>query len=181
MTSAGSISQMGNQIYTSWYGGAPRAEWQSTSRGHSIVFHLYEGQAQKTGGTAWILPQSDERLKTNITNVNIEEASNRINSLRLVTYQWTPEFASHQGFDADYVWTGLISQEYYSTYTESLENRPQTMMDLDGNGEIPYYGLDKGLSDFELIAAIQHQSKRADLAESRLLAIEARLAALENP
>jgi hypothetical protein len=29
--------------------------------------------------------------------------------------------------------------------------------------------MDKGISDFEMIAAIQYQSKRADLAESRLL------------
>jgi hypothetical protein len=103
---------LNGKIYTWDYAGSAREEWNGN--GHQIIFHMYEGHAQKNGSLAWIALQSDERLKTNITNVNIEEAAGRINSLRLVTYNWSPEFAAVEGVDSsNYTWTGFQSRILY--------------------------------------------------------------------
>jgi hypothetical protein len=172
----GPMSTLSNLIYTGYEGGSARQVWSGVS--NSLIFSAHSGSAQKTGSLAWAAIASDSRLKTTIAPVPLADAAARINALRLVTYQWSPAYAALQGHDPEYVWTGLISQEYYGVYPTPEAERPHQMLDLgEGAGEQAYYGMDKGISDFELIGAVQHASARADLAEARLADLEARLAA----
>jgi hypothetical protein len=57
----------------------------------------------------------------------------------------------------------MISQEYYAVYPTPEAERPGESLDLGGGeGETYYFGLDKGISTMEMVAAVQHASARLD-------------------
>jgi hypothetical protein len=78
------------------------------------------GDARKPSGTSWITA-SDERVKQQISNVCLEDAINKISSLRLVSYVWDEPYRLEHLLSKERI-LGFISQEVQDIFPESVSN-----------------------------------------------------------
>ena len=76
------------------------------------------GSAGLSTGTAWT-NTSDSRVKTNI--VTIENALDKINQLRPVSFQYTDEYLSvHTEIDSSKTYNSFIAQEYEDVFPDAV-------------------------------------------------------------
>ncbi|XP_056604787.1 myelin regulatory factor-like protein isoform X2 [Triplophysa dalaica] len=128
-----------------------------------------------------IMHPSDRRAKENIQEVDSTEQLRRITQMRIVEYDYKPEFASRMGIDQVHE-TGIIAQEV----KELLPSAVREMGDVTCvNGEtIPHFLMvDKEQIFMENVGAVKQLCKLTDNLETRIQELEvwnSRLAKLKR-
>uniref|UniRef100_A0A3Q2TA57 Myelin regulatory factor like n=1 Tax=Fundulus heteroclitus TaxID=8078 RepID=A0A3Q2TA57_FUNHE len=128
-----------------------------------------------------IMQPSDCRAKQNIQEVDSEQLLKRINQMRIVEFEYKPEFASNMGIDHTHQ-TGIIAQEV-------KELLPSAVMEVGdvicSDGEIieNFLMVDKEQIFMENVGAVQQLAKLTDNLENRIQELEVwnrRLAKLKS-
>ncbi|XP_056878522.1 myelin regulatory factor-like protein isoform X1 [Takifugu flavidus] len=128
-----------------------------------------------------IMQPSDQRAKYNIQEVDSEQQLKRINQMRIVEFDYKPEFASSMGIDHTHQ-TGVLAQEV----KELLPSAVTQMGDIccsDGEKIQNFLMVDKEQIFMENVGAVQHLSKLTDNLETRITDLEVwnqRLAKLKS-
>lgn len=136
----------------------------------SFTLHV-EGTAGKPGGGSWS-SSSDERLKTNIKDLDGKEALEKLMQLRGVTYEWiNPEIHSYG------TRMGLIAQELENVFPEWVDEI--TPRGKDSN-LIPEGSKSKTISfphDFNacLIEALKEQQRQIEELSAQLESLKERV------
>ncbi|KAM9846098.1 myelin regulatory factor-like protein [Aulostomus maculatus] len=128
-----------------------------------------------------VMQPSDCRAKQNIQEVDSEQQLRRINQMRLVEFDYKPEFASTMGIDHKHQ-TGILAQEV-------KELLPSAVMEVgdvtcsDGEKISNFLMVDKEQIFMENVGAVKQLSKLTDNLESRIKELEVwnrRLAKLKS-
>ena len=126
------------------------------------------GTASKPGGGSWA-DSSDERLKTDITGIDGQQALEKLTSLRGVTFQW-----KNPGEHGDGVRAGVIAQDLEQVFPEWV-----TMMEPRGEDRdlVPEGETVRAISfphDFNayLIEAIKEQQAQLEEKQSKIEVLE---------
>ncbi|CAJ1054657.1 myelin regulatory factor-like protein [Xyrichtys novacula] len=128
-----------------------------------------------------IMQPSDCRAKQNIQEVNSEQQLKRITQMRIVEFDYKPEFASTMGIDHAHQ-TGIIAQEV----RELLPSAVKEVGDIscsDGEQIPNFLMVDKEQIFMENVGAVQQLSKLTDNLETRIIELEGwnrRLAKLKS-
>ncbi|XP_077355547.1 myelin regulatory factor-like protein [Festucalex cinctus] len=128
-----------------------------------------------------LMQPSDRRAKCNIQEVDVEEQLRRITRMRLVEFDYKPEFASKMGIEHAHQ-TGVLAQEV----KELLPSAVKEVGDVtchDGHNIDNFLLLDKDQIFMENVGAVQQLSKMADSLETRVSELEVwkrRLAKLKS-
>uniref|UniRef100_A0A8C2ZPV6 Myelin regulatory factor like n=1 Tax=Cyclopterus lumpus TaxID=8103 RepID=A0A8C2ZPV6_CYCLU len=128
-----------------------------------------------------VMQPSDRRAKENIQEVDSEQQLKRITQMRIVEFDYKPEFASTMGIDHTHQ-TGIIAQEV----KELLPSAVTEVGDVScSDGEkIPHFLMvDKEQIFMENVGAVQQLSKLTDNLETRINDLEVwnhRLAKLKS-
>ncbi|KAM6961535.1 LOW QUALITY PROTEIN: myelin regulatory factor-like protein [Tautogolabrus adspersus] len=128
-----------------------------------------------------IIQPSDRRAKQNIQEVDSEQQLKRITQMRIVEFDYKPEFASTMGIDHTHQ-TGIIAQEV----KELLPSAVKEVGDLscsDGEKIHNFLMVDKEQIFMENVGAVQQLSKLTDNLETRIIELEGwnrRLAKLKS-
>ncbi|KAF7229480.1 myelin regulatory factor-like protein isoform X1 [Nothobranchius furzeri] len=128
-----------------------------------------------------IIQPSDCRAKQNIQEVDSEEQLKRITQMRIVEFDYKPEFASSTGIDHTHQ-TGVIAQEV----KELLPSAVKEVGDItcsDGEKIPNFLMVDKEQIFMENVGAVQQLSKLTDNLETRIQELEVwnrRLAKLKS-
>ncbi|XP_023275464.1 myelin regulatory factor-like protein [Seriola lalandi dorsalis] len=128
-----------------------------------------------------IMQPSDCRVKENIQEVDSEQQLKRITQMRIVEFDYKPEFASTMGMDHTHQ-TGIIAQEV----KELLPSAVKEVGDVtcsDGERIPNFLMVDKEQIFMENIGAVQQLSKLTDNLETRIQDLEVwnrRLAKLKS-
>ncbi|XP_061770395.1 myelin regulatory factor-like protein isoform X2 [Nerophis ophidion] len=136
------------------------------------------GNATVTGS---LMRPSDQRAKENIQEVDPEKQLKNITQMRLVEFDFKPQFASSMGIDHAHQ-TGLLAQEL----KELLPSAVKEVGDItsgDGQKIENFLVVDKEQIFMENVGAVQQLSKMTDNLESRVTELEVwkrRLAKLKS-
>ncbi|XP_034534964.1 myelin regulatory factor-like protein, partial [Notolabrus celidotus] len=128
-----------------------------------------------------IIQPSDRRAKQNIQEVDSEQQLKRITQMRIVEFDYKPEFASTMGIDHAHH-TGIIAQEV----KELLPSAVKEVGDVscsDGEKIQNFLMVDKEQIFMENVGAVQQLSKLTDNLETRINELEGwnrRLAKLKS-
>lgn len=128
-----------------------------------------------------VMQPSDLRAKQNIQEVDSEQQLRRINQMRIVEFDYKPEFASSMGIDQTHQ-TGVIAQEV----KELLPSAVKEVGDVgcsDGEMIHNFLMVDKEQIFMENVGAVQQLSKLTDNLEVRINELEGwnrRLAKLKS-
>ncbi|MEQ2266592.1 hypothetical protein XENORESO_011776 [Xenotaenia resolanae] len=128
-----------------------------------------------------IMQPSDCRAKENIQEVDSEQLLKRINQMRIIEFDYKPEFASTMGIDHTHQ-TGVIAQEV----KELLPSAVMEVGDItcsDGETIQNFLMVDKEQIFMENVGAVQQLSKLTDNLETRIQELEVwnrRLAKLKS-
>ncbi|XP_074553905.1 myelin regulatory factor-like protein [Halichoeres trimaculatus] len=128
-----------------------------------------------------IMQPSDRRAKQNIQEVDSEQQLKRITQMRIVEFDYKPEFASTMGIDHTHQ-TGIIAQEV----KELLPSAVKEVGDIscsDGDKIHNFLMVDKEQIFMENVGAVQQLSKLTDNLETRIVELEGwnrRLAKLKS-
>ncbi|KAI4878047.1 hypothetical protein NFI96_011653 [Prochilodus magdalenae] len=128
-----------------------------------------------------VMHPSDRRAKDNIQEVDSTEQLKRIAQMRIVEYDYKPEFASKMGIDQVHE-TGIIAQEV----KELLPSAVREVGDVtcsDGQKIHNFLMVDKEQIFMENVGAVKQLCKLTDNLETRIQELEvwnARLAKLKN-
>ncbi|XP_077399772.1 myelin regulatory factor-like protein [Vanacampus margaritifer] len=128
-----------------------------------------------------VMQPSDQRAKCNIQEVDVEEHLRRITRVRLVEFDYKPEFASKMGIEHTHQ-TGVLAQEV----KELLPSAVKEVGDItchDGHKIDNFLLIDKDQIFMENVGAVQQLSKMADSLETRVSELEVwkrRLAKLKS-
>uniref|UniRef100_A0A8D3DLF1 Myelin regulatory factor-like protein n=1 Tax=Scophthalmus maximus TaxID=52904 RepID=A0A8D3DLF1_SCOMX len=128
-----------------------------------------------------IMQPSDSRVKENIQEVDSEQQLKRITQMRIVEFDYKPEFASTMGMDHTHQ-TGIIAQEV----KELLPTAVKEVGDVtysDGEKIENFLMVDKEQIFMENVGAVQQLSKLTDNLETRIKDLEVwnrRLAKLKS-
>ncbi|KAG9280515.1 myelin regulatory factor-like protein [Astyanax mexicanus] len=128
-----------------------------------------------------VMHPSDRRAKENIQEVDSTEQLKRIAKMRIVEYDYKPEFASKMGIDQMHE-TGIIAQEV----RELLPTAVREVGDItcsDGQKLHNFLMVDKEQIFMENVGAVKQLCKLTDNLEMRIQELEvwnARLAKLKN-
>uniref|UniRef100_UPI0037E70BE0 myelin regulatory factor-like protein n=1 Tax=Semicossyphus pulcher TaxID=241346 RepID=UPI0037E70BE0 len=128
-----------------------------------------------------VMQPSDRRVKQNIQEVDSEQQLKRITQMRIVEFDYKPEFASTMGIDHTHQ-TGIIAQEV----KELLPSAVKEVGDVscsDGEKIHNFLMVDKEQIFMENIGAVQQLSKLTDNLETRINELEGwnrRLAKLKS-
>ncbi|XP_041636371.1 myelin regulatory factor-like protein [Cheilinus undulatus] len=128
-----------------------------------------------------IMQPSDCRAKQNIQEVDSEQQLKRITQMRIVEFDYKPEFASSMGIDHTHQ-TGIIAQEV----KELLPSAVTEVGDIscsDGEKIHNFLMVDKEQIFMENVGAVQQLSKLTDNLETRIQELEGwnrRLAKLKS-
>ncbi|XP_061570730.1 myelin regulatory factor-like protein [Cololabis saira] len=117
-----------------------------------------------------ILQPSDRRAKHNIQEVDSEQQLKRITKMRIVEYDYRPEFACSNGIDHAHH-TGVIAQEV----KELLPSAVKEVGDVtcsDGEKIPNFLMVDKEQIFMENVGAVQQLSKLTDNLETRIQELE---------
>ncbi|KAF1372117.1 hypothetical protein PFLUV_G00261590 [Perca fluviatilis] len=128
-----------------------------------------------------VMQPSDRRAKENIQEVDSEQQLKRITQMRIVEFDYKPEFASTMGIDHTHQ-TGIIAQEV----KELLPSAVTEVGDVscsDGEKIHNFLMVDKEQIFMENVGAVQQLSKLTDNLETRINELEVwnhRLAKLKS-
>ncbi|XP_031158359.2 myelin regulatory factor-like protein isoform X2 [Sander lucioperca] len=128
-----------------------------------------------------VMQPSDRRAKENIQEVDSEQQLKRITQMRIVEFDYKPEFASTMGIDHTHQ-TGVIAQEV----KELLPSAVTEVGDVscsDGEKIHNFLMVDKEQIFMENVGAVQQLSKLTDNLETRINELEVwnhRLAKLKS-
>ncbi|KAE8281092.1 Myelin regulatory factor-like protein [Larimichthys crocea] len=128
-----------------------------------------------------VMQPSDCRAKQNIQEVDSEQQLKRITQMRIVEFDYKPEFASTMGIDHTHQ-TGIIAQEV----KELLPSAVKEVGDVscsDGEKIHNFLMVDKEQIFMENVGAVQQLSKLTDNLETRIKELEVwncRLAKLKS-
>ncbi|XP_074481743.1 myelin regulatory factor-like protein [Sebastes fasciatus] len=128
-----------------------------------------------------VMQPSDRRAKENIQEVDSEQQLKRITQMRIVEFDYKPEFASTMGIDHTHQ-TGIIAQEV----KELLPSAVTEVGDVncsDGEKIHNFLMVDKEQIFMENVGAVQQLSKLTDNLETRIKELEVwnrRLAKLKS-
>ncbi|XP_060745134.1 myelin regulatory factor-like protein isoform X1 [Tachysurus vachellii] len=128
-----------------------------------------------------VMHPSDSRAKENVKEVDSTEQLKRIAQMRIVEYDYKPEFASKMGIDQVHE-TGIIAQEV----KELLPTAVREVGDVtcsDGQKIHSFLMVDKEQIFMENVGAVKELCKLTDNLETRIEELEvwnARLAKLKN-
>ncbi|XP_037099028.1 myelin regulatory factor-like protein isoform X3 [Syngnathus acus] len=128
-----------------------------------------------------VMQPSDRRAKSNIREVDGEEQLRRITRMRLVEFDYKPEFASKMGIKHTHQ-TGVLAQEV----KELLPSAVKEVGDITCHGGHKidnFLMVDKDQIFMENVGAVQQLSKMADSLETRVSELEVwkrRLAKLKS-
>uniref|UniRef100_A0A8C4HN99 Myelin regulatory factor like n=1 Tax=Dicentrarchus labrax TaxID=13489 RepID=A0A8C4HN99_DICLA len=128
-----------------------------------------------------VMQPSDYRAKQNIQEVDSEQQLKRITQMRIVEFDYKPEFASTMGIDHTHQ-TGIIAQEV----KELLPSAVKEVGDVscsDGEKIHNFLMVDKEQIFMENVGAVQQLSKLTDNLETRIIELEVwnrRLAKLKS-
>ncbi|KAM6896343.1 myelin regulatory factor-like protein isoform 1-T2 [Lycodopsis pacificus] len=128
-----------------------------------------------------VMQPSDRRAKENIQEVDSEQQLKRITQMRIVEFDFKPEFASTMGIDHTHQ-TGIIAQEV----KELLPSAVTEVGDVscsDGEKIHNFLMVDKEQIFMENVGAVQQLSKLTDNLETRIQELEVwnrRLAKLKS-
>uniref|UniRef100_A0A3B5A8D6 Myelin regulatory factor like n=1 Tax=Stegastes partitus TaxID=144197 RepID=A0A3B5A8D6_9TELE len=128
-----------------------------------------------------VMQPSDRRAKHNIQEVDSEQQLKRITQMRIVEFDYKPEFASSMGIDHTHQ-TGIIAQEV----KELLPSAVKEVGDVscsDGETIENFLMVDKEQIFMENVGAVQQLSKLTDNLETRINELEVwnrRLAKLKS-
>ncbi|XP_045578383.1 myelin regulatory factor-like protein isoform X2 [Salmo salar] len=128
-----------------------------------------------------VMHPSDRRAKHNIQEVDSTEQLKRISQMRIVEYDYKPEFASEMGIDHIHE-TGIIAQEV----KELLPTAVKEVGDItcsDGEKIHNFLMVDKEQIFMENVGAVKQLCKLTDNLENRIQELEVwntRLAKLKN-
>ncbi|XP_049893806.1 myelin regulatory factor-like protein [Epinephelus moara] len=117
-----------------------------------------------------VMQPSDRRAKENIQEVDSEQQLKRITQMRLVEFDYKPEFASVMGIDHTHQ-TGIIAQEV-------KELLPSAVMEVgdvscsDGETIENFLMVDKEQIFMENVGAVQQLSKLTDNLDTRIKELE---------
>ncbi|XP_024912962.1 myelin regulatory factor-like protein [Cynoglossus semilaevis] len=128
-----------------------------------------------------IMQPSDCRVKQNIQEVDSQQQLKRITQMRIVQFDYTPEFASTMGMDHTQQ-TGVIAQEVKELLPSAVKDVGDVTCS-DGETIPNFMMVDKEQIFMENIGAVQHLSKLTDNLESRINDLEVwnrRLAKLKS-
>ncbi|XP_033845515.1 myelin regulatory factor-like protein isoform X1 [Periophthalmus magnuspinnatus] len=117
-----------------------------------------------------ILQPSDQRAKHNVQEVNSEQQLKRITQMRIVEFDYKPEFAATMGIDQPHQ-TGVIAQEV----KELLPSAVREVGDVtcsDGEKIDNFLMVDKEQIFIENIGAVQQLSKLTNNLETRIQDLE---------
>ncbi|XP_051911014.1 myelin regulatory factor-like protein isoform X2 [Hippocampus zosterae] len=117
-----------------------------------------------------VMQPSDRRAKRNIRETDAEEQLRRITQMRLVEFDYKPEFASEMGIEHTHR-TGVLAQEV----KELLPSAVKAVGDItcrDGRKIDNFLVVDKDQIFMENVGAVQQLSKMADSLETRVSELE---------
>ncbi|XP_012370410.1 myelin regulatory factor-like protein [Octodon degus] len=155
--------------------------WQRGQVPESVVCHgrigintetpdeaLVVGGNMKVMGT--IMHPSDSRAKQNIQEVDTNEQLRRIAQMRIVEYDYKPEFASAMGIDTAHQ-TGMIAQEVQEILPRAVREVGDVTCD---NGETleNFLMLDKDQIFMENVGAVKQLCKLTNNLEERIEELE---------
>ncbi|XP_054623756.1 myelin regulatory factor-like protein [Dunckerocampus dactyliophorus] len=139
---------------------------------------VVRGNATVTGS---LMRPSDRRAKENIQEVDPEKQLRTITQMRLVEFDYTPQFASSMGIDHTHQ-TGLLAQELKELLPAAVKEVGEVTCG-DGQKIANFLVVDKEQIFMENVGAVQQLSKMADNLESRVTELEVwkrRLAKLKS-
>ncbi|XP_015237087.1 PREDICTED: myelin regulatory factor-like protein [Cyprinodon variegatus] len=128
-----------------------------------------------------IMQPSDCRAKQNIQEVDSEQLLKRINQMRIVEFDYKPEFASNMGIDHTHQ-TGVIAQEIKELLPSAVVEVGDVMCS-DGERIENFLMVDKEQIFMENVGAVQQLTKLTDNLETRIQELEVwnrRLAKLKS-
>ncbi|XP_029969911.1 myelin regulatory factor-like protein [Salarias fasciatus] len=117
-----------------------------------------------------ILQPSDSRAKHNIQEADSEQQLKRINQMRIVEFNYRPEFASTVGIDEDHQ-TGVIAQEVKELLPRAVKQAGDITCS-DGETIKNLLMVDKEQIFMENVGAVQQLSKITDNLETRIKELE---------
>uniref|UniRef100_A0A3Q4HP90 Myelin regulatory factor like n=1 Tax=Neolamprologus brichardi TaxID=32507 RepID=A0A3Q4HP90_NEOBR len=128
-----------------------------------------------------IMQPSDCRAKENIQQVDSEQQLKRINQMKIVEFDYKPEFASKMGIDHTHQ-TGIIAQEVKELLPSAVKDVGDVICS-DGEKINNFLMVDKEQIFMENVGAVQQLSKLTDNLETRINELEVwnrRLAKLKS-
>uniref|UniRef100_A0A669CAX1 Myelin regulatory factor like n=1 Tax=Oreochromis niloticus TaxID=8128 RepID=A0A669CAX1_ORENI len=128
-----------------------------------------------------IMQPSDCRAKENIQQVDSEQQLKRINQMKIVEFDYKPEFASKMGIDHTHQ-TGIIAQEVKELLPSAVKDVGNVICS-DGEKINNFLMVDKEQIFMENVGAVQQLSKLTDNLETRINELEVwnrRLAKLKS-
>uniref|UniRef100_V9KC52 Myelin gene regulatory factor-like protein n=1 Tax=Callorhinchus milii TaxID=7868 RepID=V9KC52_CALMI len=128
-----------------------------------------------------VMHPSDRRAKQNIQEVDTTEQLKRITQMRLVEYDYKPEFASQMGVDNPHE-TGIIAQEVKSILPSAVREVGDVTY-TNGEKIENFLMVDKEQIFMENVGAVKELCKLTDNLENRIQELEAwnkRLARLKR-
>ncbi|XP_062239217.1 myelin regulatory factor-like protein isoform X1 [Platichthys flesus] len=128
-----------------------------------------------------IMQPSDSRVKFNIQEVDSEQQLKRITQMRIVEFDYKPEFASTMGMDHTHQ-TGIIAQEVKQLLPDAVKEVGDVTC-TDGEMIHNFLMVDKEQIFMENVGAVQQLSKLTDNLEVRINDLEVwnrRLAKLKS-
>ncbi|XP_076732174.1 myelin regulatory factor-like protein [Maylandia zebra] len=128
-----------------------------------------------------IMQPSDCRVKENIQQVDSEQQLKRINQMKIVEFDYKPEFASKMGIDHTHQ-TGIIAQEVKELLPSAVKDVGDVICS-DGEKINNFLMVDKEQIFMENVGAVQQLSKLTDNLETRINELEVwnrRLAKLKS-
>ncbi|XP_068163357.1 myelin regulatory factor-like protein [Antennarius striatus] len=117
-----------------------------------------------------VMQPSDQRAKDNIQEVDSEEQLRRITQMRIVEFDYKPEFASIMGIDQTHQ-TGIIAQEVKQLLPLAVKDVGDVRCS-DGDKIHNFLMVDKEQIFMENVGAVQQLSKLTDNLETRIQELE---------
>ncbi|XP_077994143.1 myelin regulatory factor-like isoform X1 [Glandiceps talaboti] len=159
------------------------SHWQKGHNSDNTVFHLgrvgintdrpeealaVHGDVRVTGN---ILHPSDLRVKENIVEADSKEQLRHVAKLRLVQYNYKPEYADHVGLsEADRKTTGVLAQDVKDIMPEAVKETGDLILP---NGRIDNFLIvNKDRIYMENIGAVKELCKLTDNLENRIDELE---------
>ena len=127
------------------------------------------GNAKVTGN---IMQPSDERAKTNIKEVDTREQLKNVSNMRIVRYQYKPDFAQQVGIKPDELdGTGVLAQEVQKILPDAVQQTGEIVL---SNGETieNFLVVNKERIFMENIGAVKELCKVTDNLETRIDELE---------
>ena len=171
---ASNPGQFENDMELSWQkGSTPESIFHAGRVGinterpdESLVIH---GNIKVTGH---IIQPSDERAKTNIQELDTKEQLKNVSNMRIVKYDYKPEFAKEVGISPDELGTtGVLAQEVQQILPDAVKDTGDLVM---ANGERidNFLVVNKDRIFMENVGAVKELCKVTDNLETRIDELE---------